>query len=85
MAAMSVMFAWISLLVCGCQLALLVPRMLEHMQSWFLMVHKHLDVELIKHTQMKINSKEALILLYEEVIIRLKGSMQFIANRWILW
>jgi hypothetical protein len=53
----------------GCQLAQLALRMLEHTQSWFLTVHKHLDVELTKLTQMKTPPNDALILLSEEIII----------------
>jgi hypothetical protein len=53
----------------GSQLAQLALRMLEHTQSWLLMVNKHLDAELTKLTQMHITVEEALILLSEEIII----------------
>jgi hypothetical protein len=53
----------------GSQLAQLAQMMLEHTQRWLLMVHKHLDAELTKLTQMNILEEEALILLSEEVII----------------
>ncbi len=53
----------------GSQLAQLALRMLEHTQSWLLMVNKHLDAELTKLTQMHISADEALILLSEEIII----------------
>jgi hypothetical protein len=53
----------------GSQLAQLAQMMLEHTQHWLLMVHKHLDAELVKLTQVNILKEEALILLLEEVII----------------
>ncbi len=53
----------------GSQLAQLAKMMLEHTQRWLLTVHKHLDAELVKLTQMNILEEEALILLSEEVII----------------
>ena len=56
-------------LLAGYQLAQLALRILKPTQSWFLTVHKRLDAELTKLTQMKITPKEALILLSEEIII----------------
>jgi hypothetical protein len=53
----------------GGKLALLAIRMLEHTQGWFQKVHKHLDSELTKLSQMGISSEDSLILLSEEVII----------------
>ncbi len=53
----------------GSQLAQLAQMMLKHTQHWLLMVHKHLNAELVKLMQMNILEEEALILLSEEVII----------------
>ncbi len=53
----------------GRKLAQLATRMLKHTQAWFQKVHKHLDSELTKLTQMGILEEEALILLSEEIII----------------
>ena len=50
-------------------MAQLATWMLEHTQSWFQKVHKHLDSELIKLSQMGIPPEDALVLLSEEVII----------------
>jgi hypothetical protein len=46
--------------------------MLEHTQGWFQKVHKHLDSQLTKLSQMGISSEDSLILLSEEVIIMFK-------------
>jgi hypothetical protein len=53
----------------GDKLALLAICMLEHTQGWFQKVHKHLDSELTKLSQMGISLEDSLILLSEEVII----------------
>ncbi len=53
----------------GGKLAQLATRMLEHTQSLFQKVHKHLDLELTKLSQMGIPLEDALVLLSEEVII----------------
>ncbi len=50
-------------------MAQLTTQMLEHTQSWFQKVHKHLDSELTKLSQMGIPLEDALVLLSEEVII----------------
>ncbi len=53
----------------GGKLAQLATHMLEHTQSWIQTVHKHLDSELTKLTQMGIPAEESLILLLEEIIL----------------
>ncbi len=54
----------------GSKLAQLAARLLEHTQARIQMVHKHLDSELTKLTQMGIPEEELLILLSEELIIQ---------------
>ena len=53
----------------GGKLAQLAAQLLEHTQSWFQKVHKHLDSELTKHSQMGIPAEDVLELLSKEVII----------------
>jgi hypothetical protein len=53
----------------GGKLAQLAIRMMEHTQSWFQKVHKHLDSELTKLNQMGILQEHTLVLLLEEVLI----------------
>jgi hypothetical protein len=58
--------------------------MLEHTQGWFQKVHKHLDSELTKLSQMGISSEDSLILLLEEVSSCLSGFTQSGVKGWIV-
>jgi hypothetical protein len=53
----------------GGKLAQLATCMLEQTLNWYQTVHKHLDSELSKLTQLGVKAKEVLTLLSEEVII----------------
>ncbi len=53
----------------GGKLAQLAIWMMEHTQSWFQKVHKHLDSKLTKLNQMGILQEHTLVLLLEEVLI----------------
>ncbi len=56
----------------GGKLAQVATCMLERMNLWIYMVHKHLDEELQKLTQMGIPEGNVLVLLSEEIIIMFK-------------
>ena len=53
----------------GGNLAQVAPRMVERTNLWIHAVHRHLDEELGKLTQMGIPEGEVLVLLSEEIII----------------
>ena len=44
-------------------------KMVDHTVEWVHTVHKHLDTELMRLTQLHISEEESLVLLSEEVII----------------
>ncbi len=61
---------WISdKLLAGGKLAPLALNMVDRTVEWVHTVHKHLDMELSRLTQLHISEEESLILLLEEVII----------------
>jgi hypothetical protein len=53
----------------GGKLSQLAIWMMEHTQSWFQKVHKHLDSKLTKLNQMGILQEHTLVLLLQEVLI----------------
>jgi hypothetical protein len=72
----------------GRKLAPLALKMINRSVEWIYTVHKHLDMELTKLTQQHIAEEEALILLFQEMIIMYmcihairKSRMEFVASR----
>jgi hypothetical protein len=43
--------------------------MVDRTYNWYVVLHRHLDAELVRLTQMKLDSESLLVLLSEEVII----------------
>ena len=53
----------------GSKLRLLALSMVDRTYNWYVVLHRHLDAELVRLTQMKLDSESLLVLLSEEVII----------------
>ena len=53
----------------GSKLRLLALNMVDRTYNWYVDLHRHLDAELVRLTQMKLDSEALLVLLLEEVII----------------
>ena len=53
----------------GSKLRLLALNMLDRTYNWYVVLHRHLDAELVRLTQMKLDKEALLVLLSEEVII----------------
>jgi len=43
--------------------------MVDRTYNWYVLLHRHLDAELVRLTQMKLDSESLLVLLSKEVII----------------
>jgi len=43
--------------------------MVDRTYNWYVLLHRHFDAELVRLTQMKLDSESLLVLLSEEVII----------------
>jgi hypothetical protein len=48
---------------------MLAFSMVNKTYNWYVVLHRHLDAELVRLTQMKLDSESLLVLLSEEVII----------------
>jgi hypothetical protein len=53
----------------GSKLRSLAVSMVDRTYNWYVVLHRHLDAELVRLTQMKLDSESLLVLLSEEVII----------------
>jgi hypothetical protein len=53
----------------GSKLRMLALTMVDKTYNWYVVLHRHLDAELVRLTQMKLDSESLLVLLSEEVII----------------
>jgi hypothetical protein len=58
-----------SKLKAGSKLRSLALSMVDKTYNWYVVLHRHLDAELVRLTQMKLDSESLLVLLSEEVII----------------
>jgi hypothetical protein len=58
-----------SKLLAGSKLCSLALAMVERTYNWYVVLHRHLDAELVRLTQMKLDTEALLVLLSEEVII----------------
>ena len=53
----------------GSKLRMLALSMIDKTYNWYVVLHRHLDAELVRLTQMKLDSESLLVLLSKEVII----------------